>query len=185
MDSFIEILKIFVPLLIIAGVCYFIVRTFLQYDEKKAKIKAENTKQEIIIPARLQAYERIILLLERISPENLIRRTLRVTLTAKIYQGDLIGAIRNEYEHNISQQVYMSPTAWAMVKTATEETIRLVNVSASKLPPSAMASDLAENILRITAQITKFPTHVAIDNIKREFAQYFLSTSPGQAAIKQ
>lgn len=185
MESLIEILKIVVPLLIIGGACYFIVRSFLQFEEKKAKMSAENAKQEIIIPARMQAYERIILLLERISPENLIRRTLRVTVTAKMYQGDLIAAVRNEYEHNISQQVYMSTTAWAMVKTATEETIRLVNVSASKLPPSAMASDLAENIIKITAQIHKFPTHVAIDNIKREFAQYFLSTPPGEAAIKQ
>lgn len=183
MDSFLEILKIFLPCLVIAGVCYFLVRSFLQFDEKKAKLQAQNAKLEIIIPARMQAYERIILLLERISPENLIRRTLKITLTAKIYQAELIAAIRQEYEHNISQQVYMSPSAWAMVKTATEETIRLVNVSANKLPPSAMAADLAENMLKITTQITKFPTHVAIDNIKREFAQYFISTESSINAL--
>ena len=174
MESFIEILKIFVPSLIIAGVCFFIVRSFLEFEERKAKVKEQNTKLEIIVPARMQAYERVILLLERITPENLLRRTLRVTITARIFQSELISSIRNEYDHNLSQQVYMSPAAWAMVKTATEETIRLVNVSGSKLPPSAMAADLAENILNITSQIGKFPTHVAIDALKKEFAQYFL-----------
>jgi len=174
MESFIEILKIFIPSLVVIGVCFFIVRSFLELESKKGQLKAHNTKQEIIIPARMQAYERIILLLERITPENLIRRTLKVTLSARMFQGELIAAIRSEYDHNVSQQVYMSPAAWAMVKTATEEAIRLVNVSGSKLPSSAMAADLAENILRITAQIGKFPTHIAIDAVKKEFSQYFL-----------
>lgn len=174
MDNFLEILKIVLPCLAVGAACLLIARSFMDYEHKKAKVQAQNAKLEIIIPARMQAYERIVLFLERITPENIVRRTLKVTLSAKHFQGELVATIRSEYEHNISQQVYMSPTAWAMVKTATEETIRLVNISGSKLPPSAMATDLAENILNITAQIGKFPTHVAIDNLKKEFAQYFL-----------
>jgi hypothetical protein len=174
MESFIEILRIFIPSIVVIGLCFFIVRSFLQYEQKKGQLKAQSSKMELVIPARMQAYERIILLLERITPENLIRRTLKVTLSGRMYQSELIAAVRSEYDHNVSQQVYMSPAAWAMVKTATEETIRLVNVSGSKLPSSAMAADLAENILRITAQIGKFPTHIAIDSIKKEFSQYFL-----------
>lgn len=177
MEGFMDVLKIFLPLLALGAMCFFIVRAFLDFEKSKAKLQAQNAKLEIILPARMQAYERIILFLERISPESLIRRTLKVSSSARMFQSDLVATIRNEYEHNLSQQVYMSPAAWTMVKTATEETIRLVNISGSKLPASALASELAENILTITAQIgiNKFPTHVAIDNIKKEFAQYFLS----------
>ena len=179
MDNFLEILKIVIPCLVVGAVCFLMAKTFIDYEQRKAVLKAQNAKLDIVMPARMQAYERIILLLERITPENLIRRTLKVTLTARMFQSELIGSVRNEYDHNVSQQVYMSPAAWALVKTATEETVRLINISASKLPPSAMAADLAENILHITAQIGKFPTHVAIDNIKKEFAQYFLQQSEG------
>jgi hypothetical protein len=177
MDNFLEMLKIVLPCLAVGAACFLMARTFMDYEHKKARIQAQNAKLEIVVPARMQAYERITLFLERISPETLIRRTLKVTLTARLFQSELMATIRHEYDHNISQQVYMSPAAWAMVKTATEETIRLVNVAGAKLPATAMAGDLAENILNITAQIGKFPTHIAIDNIKKEFAQYFLQYS--------
>jgi hypothetical protein len=174
MDNFLEILKIVLPCLAVGAACFLMARTFMDYEHKKATIQAQNTKLELIVPARMQAYERLVLFLERITPENLIRRTLKVTITARLFQSELVSTIRNEYEHNLSQQIYMSPTAWAMVKTATEETIRLVNVAGAKLPPSAMAAELAENILHITAQIGKFPTHVAIENLKKEFTQNFI-----------
>jgi hypothetical protein len=179
MDNFLEILKIVIPCLAVGAAGFLMARSFMDYEYKKAKLKIQNAKFDLVMPARMQAYERIILLLERITPENIIRRTIKVTMTARMFQGELVAAIRSEYEHNVSQQVYMSPAAWAMVKTATEETIRLVNISGSKLPQSAMATDLAENILHITSQIGKFPTHVAIDNIKKEFAQYFLQQTEG------
>jgi hypothetical protein len=174
MENLIEAFKIFLPCLVIGAVAYFIVKSFLEHANSKAKIEIEVTKAEIIVPARMQAYERIVLFLERITPDNLIRRTLNVTTSARIFQAELISNIRNEYEHNLSQQVYISAAAWTMVKTATEETIRLVNISGSKLPATALATDLAQNILNITSQIGKFPTHIAIENIKKEFSKYFL-----------
>lgn len=174
MDNFLEILKIVLPCLAVGAACFLITRMFMDFEHKKAHLQAQNAKLEIVVPARMQAYERIVLFLERITPENLLRRTLKVTLSAKQFQSELMATIRHEYEHNVSQQIYMSPAAWAMVKTATEESIRLVSVAGAKLPPNAMATDLAENILNITAQIGKFPTHIAIDNIKKEFSQNFM-----------
>jgi hypothetical protein len=122
----------------------------------------------------MQAYERIIIFLERSTPESLIRRVLKSNMSARLFQSDLISVVRSEYEHNISQQVYVSAKSWNMVKTATEETLRLINVAASKLSATATATDLAENMLQISTQIGKLPTHVAIENIKKEFSQYFM-----------
>jgi hypothetical protein len=186
MDSVVEILKVFLPLLALGATCYLLIRSFFDFEKTKAKIQAQNTKLEIVVPARMQAYERIVLYLERITPESLIRRTLKVTSSSRVLQSDMVSTIRNEYDHNLSQQVYMSHEAWTMVKTATEETIRLVNIAGSKLPATALATELAENILRISAQIGKFPTQVAIDNIKKEFAQYFIQqTGAGQKAKEE
>ena len=83
----------------------------------------------------------------------------------------------------MSQQVYVSANAWSLVTTATEETIRLINICASKLSATATATDLAENMLQITSQLNKFPTQVAIESIKKEFSQYFLIAA--SAPVKQ
>ena len=174
MDSFVMLIEIIMPAIIVGLIAYFIIHNFLNYEESRLKLEIDKSRQEIIFPARMQAYERTILFLERSTPESLIRRVLKGNTTARFFQGELIGTVRNEYEHNVTQQVYMSIQAWTMVKTATEETIRLINVSASKLQANASATDLAEHILTISSQIGKLPIHVAIENIKKEFSQYFL-----------
>lgn len=165
-------------LAVLAGgaIAYFILTKYLQYEQAKDKMSLDKARLDIIMPARMQAYERIILFLERTQPENLVRRVLKSNISARAFQAELAATVRGEYEHNISQQIYISLTSWAMVKTATEETIRLVNVAGSKVSPNASATELGEKIIEITSQIGKFPTHMAIEHIKKEFAQYFMPT---------
>ncbi len=177
MDNYINLLEILFPSMIVGAIAYFIISKYLNYEETKEKLGIDRARLEIVVPARMQAYERIILLLERIQPENLVRRVLKGSTSARSFQADLISTIRSEYEHNISQQIYISLSAWSMVKTATEETVRLVNVAGTKVSANASATDMAERILEITNQIGKFPTSMAIENIKKEFAQYFLQTT--------
>jgi len=177
MESVALLLEIVLPAVVVGIMAYLLMNGYLKYEETKNKLDIERSRQGIILPARMQAYERVILFLERATPESLIRRILKTNTSARLFQSDLISAVRSEYDHNMSQQVYMSANSWSMLKTATEETIRLINISASKLSATATATDLAENILQITSQINKFPTQVAIDNIKKEFSQYFLFTT--------
>jgi hypothetical protein len=159
------------------SIAFFMLFKYLRYEETRDKLSLDKARLEIVIPARMQAYERIILFLERTQPENLVRRVLKSNISARAFQAELTATVRGEYEHNISQQIYISLTAWAMVKTATEETIRLVNVAGSKVSVNDSATELGEKILEITSQIGKFPTYMAIEHIKKEFAQYFLQTT--------
>ena len=177
MENFVLLLEILLPAVVVGVVAYLIIKSYLDYEKSRQALEIEKAKQDILFPARMQAYERIVLFLERSSPESLIRRVIKGNMSARLFQGELVGTVRNEFEHNLSQQVYISANAWAMVKTATEETIRLINISASKLPHTASATELAENMLQITSQISKFPTQVALDSIKKEFAQYFLKST--------
>jgi hypothetical protein len=175
MESFITLLEILMPMVFVGLVAYFIIKQYLEYEGSKQRIEIELSRQEIVYPARMQAYERIILFLERSTPESLIRRVLKGGMSARLFQSDLISAVRSEFDHNLSQQVYMSPEAWSMVKTATEETLRMISVAAASLPETAESTDLAQNILKISVQIKKLPGQVAIDYVKKEFSNYFLN----------
>ena len=177
MENLTTMLQIVLPAAMVGGIAYFIVYKYLQYEENKLKLEIDKSRLEIVFPARMQAYERITLYLERITPENLVRRVIKGNTSVRVFQSEMIATVRSEYEHNISQQIYISLASWAMVKTATEESIRLVNVAAAKINASAQATDLAEKILEISTQIGKFPTHMAIEHIKKEFAQYFIQAN--------
>ncbi len=176
METFVLLLEILLPAIVVGATSYLIIKSYLSYEESRQALEIEKAKQDVIFPARMQAYERVVLYLERTTPDSLIRRVLKTNITARHFQSDLTSIVRSEFEHNLSQQVYISANAWAMVKTATEETLRLINISASKLNATATATDLAETMLQITAQVGKFPTQIAIENVKKEFSQYFLKS---------
>ncbi len=176
-NNTLTVLEIVLPALLVAGVAIYIVMKYLHYEETREKLSIEKARLEIVLPARMQAYERIILFMERTQPENLVRRVLKNNIPARSFQAELAATVRGEYEHNVSQQIYISQTAWAMVKTATEETVRLINVAGAKVSANDSATELGEKIIEISTQIGKFPTHMAIEYIKKEFAQYFLQTT--------
>lgn len=169
--------EIIVAALVGGGIAFFILFQYLRYEQSRDKLAIDKARLEIVLPVRLQAYERIILFLERTQPENLVRRVLKSNIPARAFQAELAATVRSEYEHNVSQQIYVSHTAWTMVKTATEETIRLVNVAGTKVSVNATATELGEKIIEITSQIGKFPTHMALEHIKKEFAQYFIQAT--------
>jgi hypothetical protein len=123
-------------------------------------------KQRITLPVRLQAYERVVLFLERISPGNMVMRVHKSNLGVKQFQQLLISNIREEFDHNLSQQLYMSGDAWEKVKAAKEEMIRLVNMSAANLPGEATSTDLSQKVLEMSLE--KSATRHALEFIKNE-----------------
>lgn len=168
-----DILKIIIPSGIVFATCYFVVKHFLEADSKKRLAEIRLANQSTLTPIRLQAYERIALFLERISPNSLIMRTNKQGMSARQLQQELVKTIRQEFEHNLSQQIYMSNHAWEMVKTAKEEIIKLVNIASTKVPDHASSQDMSHMIIQISAQLDKLPTQVALEYIKREVGQNF------------
>ena len=173
MDIFLELLKILIPAGAVFAATYFVVKTFLSNDQKRRDYELRKSQLNITTPIRLQAYERIILFLERIEPNNLVLRTNKAGMTIPLLHSELVKTIKTEYEHNISQQIYVSANAWHLVKTAKEETIKLVNISITKVPESAKGQDLAQVILHIASSVEKTPTQIAIEYLKTEVAQHF------------
>ena len=173
MQEFLEILRILIPAGAVFAATYFIVKKFLDNEQKKREIEIRKSSVSLLTPIKLQAYERIVIFLERLHPNSLVVRVNRTDINAHQLHIELIKAIKSEYEHNISQQIYMSTGAWEMVKNAKEETMKLINMSASKVPGANKGQDLAQVILQITSGIEKMPSQIALAYIKKEITQVF------------
>lgn len=173
METALEILKYILPAIIVFVGVYFILQNFFENESKKQQILLRSKNQSLVTPIRLQAYERIVLFLERISLENIVMRTYQGGKTAKMLQTDLLKIIREEYEHNLSQQVYISNKTWAMIKAAKEETIKNINYASEQVGEEASAMDLSKLILELSSKVEKLPTDVAIEAVKREISYSF------------
>ena len=174
MNAIAEILKILIPAGAVFAAAYFLVKRFLDNDQKRREHELKRTAQATITPLKIQAYERIVIFLERINPHSLVIRVNKNGMTSRQLHQELISAVKSEYEHNLSQQIYISATSWELVKTAKEEVVKLVNISSSKVLPDSNSSELAMMILNIAAGVEKkLPSEIAIDYIKKEVTHTF------------
>ncbi|MFA6923209.1 MAG: hypothetical protein WC223_03055 [Bacteroidales bacterium] len=173
MNELLEIAKYILPSLVVLATTYLLVRDFLDVEHKRKLVDVRVGGQKIVTPIRLQAYERLALLLERISPSNLVIRVAKSKTTAQQLQMDLMNNVRSEFDHNLSQQVYISDEAWEMVKNSKEEIIKMINVAASKLPDAAEGKDLCSVLLEMEYRTEKMPTIAAIEYLKNEVRQMF------------
>lgn len=172
MEQFFEISKYTLPALIVMLTAYLVLSSFLKNESKKLDIqlKKEHTKETLLL--RLQAYERLMIFLERISPTNLLVRFDKQSLNAKEFQHILIISIRQEYEHNLSQQIYVSADAWRLVTLAKEETIKVINLIAKANPDNATADELTKELISFYIQTEQaLPTEEAIEWIKSDVKQ--------------
>ncbi len=158
----------------ILAICFGYLRMMKRYMDNQQKemmlqMKMDEHKefQKTVIPIRLQAYERMVLFLERISPSSLIMRCYQPGMDLKLLQGVMTKNIRDEWEHNLSQQVYISSASWTFIREAKDEMINLINASAVSLPQEADPATLAAAIFT-NAVKTQAPTERALEVLKKE-----------------
>jgi hypothetical protein len=173
MEALIEFGKIVIPASLVLYAVYLMVRAFISREIELKKLEVRSRSIETILPARLQAYERIILFLERSSPQNLLIRLNVPGLSARDFQKVLLDEIRNEYNHNVSQQVYMSEEVWNKVKNAKEDLIITINEAASQLSTETTSIDLSKKIFEIAMDKTIDPMGHALSEVKKEIQQTF------------
>ena len=173
MDVFYEILKLILPAGIVFLTAFYTIKKFLDNEQKKRLLELRKDSQKVITPIRLQAYERVAMFLERISPDTLISRVHKNGMSARMLQAELLGTVRNEFNHNLSQQVYMSDDAWARVKMAKEETIKIINLASSRVKDDTSGADLSRIILQLAMKIERLPSQGAIEYLKAEIRQTF------------
>jgi hypothetical protein len=173
MDIIWIIIAVFISSAAVFATAFLTITKFLDHEEKKHLLELRMQNQKILTPVRLQAYERMALFLERITPNGLVIRVYQQGMSSFQLQSALIRSVRDEFEHNLAQQVYISNPAWEMVRNAKEDTIKLVNIAASRLNDSATGADLSTTILELSIQSGAQPTARALDFLKEEIRKLF------------
>ncbi len=173
MDLLVEFGKIILPAIAVMYAMYLTVKMFIQKEWQSQRIELRQKSTETILPIRLQAYERMCLFLERISPNNLIVRLNNSEYNAAQFQHVLLSEVREEYNHNLSQQVYMSDEAWNMVRRAMEDLVVKINQAGSEVNKEAKSLDLAKKIFDLVMEQGSDQINEALVFIKDEIRQEF------------
>jgi hypothetical protein len=173
METFLEILKYTLPALVVFLTVYLVLRSYFDFKQKEGLLEIRRKDQEIILPIRLQAYERMVLFLERISPVQAVFRVMEPGMSPANLQAALVQTVREEFEHNIAQQIYISHEAWGLVRNAREETVRMINSAFITLDEKSTANDLARIILESWSGMEKNPVQSAVDYLKNEVRELF------------
>lgn len=151
-------------------------KRFIENEQKKTILEIrkiqESEVRKVVTPIQLQAYERLVLFLERMTPNNLVLRCYQPQMSAKLLKDVMIQNIRDEFDHNLSQQLYISEQAWAYIKNANEDMINTINSVQAKegedMTPTAFAGKLFELLAGRESQI-----ELAQDFLKQEIQKKF------------
>ena len=125
-QSFFEILKYTIPSLIVSITIYILIRNFLNQMYQLQALKQSKRQNKGILTLRLQAYERLIMFCERMSIDNMVYRLNHADMGVKELKNAMLIAIQQEYEHNITQQIYISENLWKIIQLAKDELQDLV-----------------------------------------------------------
>jgi hypothetical protein len=168
MEQLTDIFKITIPALLVMLTSWLLLRNMIKNDQDKRKQELILQNSRAVIPIKLQAYERIVLFLERISLESMLVRVSSPGMSAAQLHSALVITIRSEFEHNLSQQIYMSPQAWEVVRNARSNMIKIINSEMEKMPEKATSMEFSRKLLETIMELDKEPTRAAIEYIKAE-----------------
>ena len=169
------VLAVLAAVALTGWVVYMLVKRYFDNQQKQQllQIKMDERKETLraVTPIRLQAYERMALFLERIAPGSLVLRCWQPGMDLKLLQGVMTKNIRDEWEHNLSQQVYLTPALWTRIREAKDEMINLVNSSAVSLTDESDPTRLAASIFASAAQHS--PSDDALEALSNEVHELF------------
>lgn len=169
LTNLLEILKYTIPAIIVLIASYLIVQKFLVSELRRKQIALLHETQNITIRMRLQAFERLALLMERVHPRHMIPKTYQTGMTVSQLQQSLAVSIRAEFEHNLSQQVYVSREVWESVRKAIEQELNMIHQIASRMNAESPAKELNRAISDyLVSQEDQLPSEIALHIIHEE-----------------
>jgi len=163
--------SILLALVVIVMAMVFLITYFIHTKNQRSEPFSDHSaseKTKIVLPLKLKAYERLIIFMERIKPSSLIMRLNNSSFSSGQLQLECLKAIREEFEHNLSMQMYISEKSWIHVKAAKEETLELIKLAGNKVAPNGSSMDLAKAILELEAETKNTHIDLAINLLKAE-----------------
>lgn len=160
-----------VGVLIFITVYFF--NTWIKHRERAWMFALKQDNNKALAPLKISAYERIIVMLERSTPQAMVMRLSPTSSNAAYLHLDLSKALREEFEHNISLQMYVSDECWNKVKRAREETGELYKVAFTRVKADSPASEYAREILHLEATVGNSAIREAIMAVRNEMGRHF------------
>jgi hypothetical protein len=173
MNELIEISKYILPLVVLLIAVLMILNHFAKKEKTKLKYDLIKSNNKLITPVKLQAYERIVLFLERIRPDALALRLTKPKMTSKQIQLQMLSTVRSEFNHNLSQQLYLTDDTWAAVVYAKEQITRMINLAGTKVDPNTVSQGFISVLIEIYNDAETKPTETSVQIVKKEAAQFF------------
>jgi hypothetical protein len=170
-SEFLNYLAYLLPALIAGGIGYYFFKTYVDHQKEMQYMELRKENRSEVLPLRLQAFERLVLFLERISPGQLLSRIKPVGENKYDYENLLIASIEQEFEHNLVQQVYVSQKCWDAVKASKNSTISLIRHT-NMSDKITNAQKLREVILTDLLEKSS-PSDTGIAYVKNEIKQLF------------
>ena len=168
-----DVAKISVPGILVLIAAYYVMRDLLKNQERNRYYELKKETAKSLNPIRLTAYERIALFLERIQPDSMIIRVQQNSMKAKDLHLALLTTVREEFEHNVTQQIYVSNDVWIVTKNAKESVIQLINTCANVIPDELPAIELAKLIIEKYGELENSPVDIALNMLKNEVKSFY------------
>lgn len=186
MDKLIDILIGSIPTLIIGFVLIYLFHEATRFIKTQVLPRMNKgggpvvttagvvaPQSDAILKLELQAAERFSLYLERISPDRLVMRVHRNGVDAKMFQSELLRSIREEFDHNLSQQIYISEESWELIKKAKDEMVKFITACGEKVGKDASAIELSQVIFQGASKVERLPSEIALQYLRVETRQLF------------
>lgn len=164
-DQIFQLFAYLLPSVVTGAIAFYFFRMHTNNEEGRRRFLLHKDSQKDTLPIRLQAYERMALFLERIAIPSLVVRVRPQSNEKGAYENLLIKSIETEFDHNLSQQIYMTDECWNIIKAAKSATIQMIRKAAMSQTESA--DKLREDILNETMEKTS-PSATALSFVKRE-----------------
>ena len=168
LSAILEIIKITIPALVVFFTVYYLMKQHLENDYRVKMLDFKQNQQNTTIPLRLQAYERLSLFCERISIPSLMLRVRSNEMSASDLRLSMMIAVQKEFEHNITQQVYVSDQLWQIVKIARDDVVNIINLVYAQVNPGSDAREYGQALFRFLEERQGVPLDKALEAIKKE-----------------
>ncbi|MEP0134006.1 MAG: hypothetical protein ABJJ25_07255 [Eudoraea sp.] len=167
-DGIFQLFAYLLPAVVTGAIAFYFFRLHTRNEEGRRRFLLHKDSQKDAMPIRLQAYERMALFLERISIPSLVVRVAPKSADKNAYEQLLIRSIENEFDHNLSQQIYMSDDCWNIIKAAKNATIQ--SIRKAGMSESDSADKFREDVLNETMD-KQSPSATALAYVKREIGE--------------
>ena len=161
-----------IPSIMLFGIAYYFIQGWLKSQEKMESQKTVRALTETTLPLKLQAYERLALFIERIRIDQLILRMRARNMKAHELTSLMLLTIQQEYEHNMSQQIYVSDQLWQIIKMAKAQNEEFISRTARSLSREASGDDLLDALSDASAKREEAPLQTALKAIRTETQKY-------------